>query len=260
MDSIIPDLEHRSLKGEVSAPEWRTRVEVAAGLRLAHKFGWNDGINNHISARLADSLDQFIINGRGLGWHEATASNLTKAGLDRQICGAPLFPVSRAGLNFHAAVLAALPEINCIVHVHPLEGIVISAMERGLMILDQAGCVFHDQVAYHPFDGYADDADEGRRIADELGDNFAMIMWNHGLLTVGRTVSEAFCYMRRLIEACRLQEHLLATGAPVRPVSDTALAKIKEQLRERRGNQPYGEPEWSMLLRVAKARDPSFEC
>jgi ribulose-5-phosphate 4-epimerase/fuculose-1-phosphate aldolase len=242
----------------MSKAEREARIKLAAAFRIAHRLGWNDGVNNHITMRVPDDHGCFLMNKRALGWDEITASNLTKLDFVGTIADDPANPVGRAGLNFHTAILEAKPEINCVLHVHPKAGVVVSATDEGLKILDQNGCALLGKLAYHAFEGYASEHDEGERIVRELGNNYAMIMWNHGLLTVGRDVSEAFGYMRRLIDACETQERLYAMGVKIRPIPDQVLEQMKVQMAERRGNQLFGGYEWDMFFRQAKRLDPSF--
>ncbi len=123
-----------------------------------------------------------------------------------------------AGYNFHSGILKARPDLNCVIHVHATPGVVIAATKGGLEIVDQSGCHLYGEIAGHDFEGFAQEEDEVPRILRDLGDKHCLMMWNHGLLTVGRTLGEAFQYMRRLIDACALYERLLATGAEIRPI------------------------------------------
>jgi ribulose-5-phosphate 4-epimerase/fuculose-1-phosphate aldolase len=242
----------------MSEAEREARIKLAAAFRISHRLGWNDGINNHITMRVPDDNGCFLMNKRSLGWDEITASNLTKLDFAGTIQDDPNDSVGRAGLNFHTAILEARPEINCVLHVHQKAGVVISATDEGLKILDQNGCALLGKLAYHTFEGYASEHEEGERIIRELGDKYAMIMWNHGLLTVGRDVCEAFGYMRRLVDACETQERLYAMGVKVRAIPDAALERMKSEIAQRRGNQLFGGLEWDMFFRQAKRLDPSF--
>lgn len=238
--------------------EREARIKLAAAFRIAHRLGWNDGVNNHITMRVPDDPGCFLMNKRALGWDEITASNLTKLDFAGRIADDPANPVGRAGLNFHTAIMQAKPEINCVLHVHPKAGVVISATDEGLKILDQNGCVLLGKVGYHTFEGYAAEHEEGERIVRDLGDKYAMVMWNHGLLTVGRDVCEAFGYMRRLIDACETQERLYAMGVKTRPIPDSVLDSMRVQMAERRGNQLFGGLEWEMFFRQVRRLEPSF--
>jgi ribulose-5-phosphate 4-epimerase/fuculose-1-phosphate aldolase len=238
--------------------EWDARVQLAAAFRISHRLGWNDGVNNHISARVPGEPDHFLMNPRALGWDEITASTVVKLDFNGKILDGSDNPPGRAGLNFHSAILKMKPQVGSVLHVHPKAGVVISATEDGLKIVDQNGCALLGKLAYHAFEGYASESDEGARIVEELGEKSAMLMWNHGLLTVGRNVAEAFGYMRRLVDACETQERLMATGAKIREITPKARARMEHEIAERRGNQTFGALEWEMFLRQAKRLDPSF--
>jgi ribulose-5-phosphate 4-epimerase/fuculose-1-phosphate aldolase len=242
----------------ISDAEWDTRVQLAAAFRVAYHLGWNDRITNHITAKVPQTDNAFLMNPHGLGWHEVTASNLVKANFDGKILSDTEFGLAPAGLNFHSAILKANPDVACVIHTHTTAGVVVSALKSGLMILDQTGCHLHGEVAYHEFEGYAQEKDEAVRIIAELGNKKTMIMWNHGLLAVGRTIGEAFAYMRKLIDACDLQVRLMSTGGEIRSVPEQALAFMGQQIAAKRGNKPYGDLEWQMYLRLAEQLDPSF--
>jgi ribulose-5-phosphate 4-epimerase/fuculose-1-phosphate aldolase len=235
-----------------------TRLNLAAAFRLASHLGWNDGLGNHITARLASAPDTFLMNPRRLGWHEITASALIKLNLagpnDREAESL----VGPAGLNFHRAILHARPDMACVLHTHSKPGVIIAALQDGLEIFDQTGCMLFGDIAQHAFEGYASENAEATRIVADLGDKRAMIMWNHGLLTVGKTIGEAFLYMKRLIWACDLQRELMATGGAIRSIPKEALETIRQQMKEKRGNQPYGGQEWEMYRRMADKLDPSY--
>lgn len=243
---------------EASPAEWETRLDLAAAFRIAYHLGWNDRLVNHITARVPDQPDHFLMNPHGRGWHEITASCLVKATLDGRIVSGGDAALAPAGLNFHSAILRARDDINCVCHTHPMAGVVISATRCGLKILDQTGCMLHDEVGYHDFEGYAREEDEGPRIVADLGARKTMIMWNHGLLSVGRDIGEAFVFMRRLIAACELQERVMALGTEFREIPDDVKAHTKNQAAQRRPNQPLGGPEWRMNRRLADALYPDY--
>ncbi len=242
----------------VSAAEWETRLDLAAAFRVAYHLGWNDRLVNHITARVPGEEDHFLMNPHGWGWHEVMASCLVKADLDGNIKSEGDVALAPAGLNFHSAILRARPDVNCVCHTHPMAGVVISATRDGLRILDQTGCMLYDDVAYHAFEGYASEEDEAPRIISDLADNRAMIMWNHGLLTVGRDIGEAFVFMRRLIAACELQERVMSLGTELREIPDDIKAYTKAQGDRRRPNMPLGGPEWKMNRRLADALYPDY--
>lgn len=241
------------------AAEWDTRLQLAAAFRIAHHLGWNDRLVNHITARVQGEPDHFLMNPHDLGWHEVTASSLVKADLDGRILSGGGATLAPAGLNFHSAILKANSAINCVVHTHPMSGIVISATMGGLKILDQSSCMLHREVGYHAFEGYANESDEATRIVADLGERKAMIMWNHGLLSVGRTVGEAFSFMRRLITACELQERVMSLNSEIREIPEDIKDFTKAQIDARRPNQPLGGPEWRMCMRMADQLYPDYK-
>ncbi len=257
MSSEVIDNE-RSVRGEVSEAEWRTRLDLAAACRIAYNLGWNDGPTNHITARLTDAPGQFLMNPQGLGFDEVTASCLVKADFSGEIISHGGLLPGPAGLNFHSAVMGARADVMCSMHIHPMAGIVVSAVKCGLMILDQRGCLLHNQVAYHEFEGYARAKDEAPKIVAELGAKHTMIMKNHGLLSVGRSVGEAFHFMHKLIHACELQERVMAMGTEIQPIPEDVIAVANSHSAERYGNKPYGEYDWKLLCRRLERADPSF--
>lgn len=248
-----------SLKGRVSESEWDTRVQLAAAFRVAHHLGWNDSVLNHIVARLPDEPDHFLMNAQKYAWDEITASNLLKMDYAGKVLGDSDLRPGPAGLNFHSAILKAMPHIGCSLHVHQADGVAVSAMAEGLMFFDQGSCALYGELTYHEFEGLAQEAEEAPRIIAELGDRHAMIMRNHGLLTVGRTVAEAFICMDRLIAACATQVKLLSTNGTPRPLSKDICEYTYNQMQERvRGGRPAGDNQWNAYLRLAERLDPAF--
>jgi ribulose-5-phosphate 4-epimerase/fuculose-1-phosphate aldolase len=250
--------ERASVRGMVSDSEWETRVELAAAFRAAYHFGWNRTISNHMTARLPGKPNQFLMNPRGLGWHEITASDLIKLDFDGNVLSETELMPGPAGLNFHSAILKAKPEIDCTIHLHAMQGVVVSALDEGLRFYDQDSCTIYGQVSYHDFEGLAEEKDEAPRIIADLGDRFTMIMRNHGLLTVGRTIGEAFIYMDKLLHACETQMRIMSTGGKAREVSKEVCEHTFRQMEARRGSKPSGELEWKMYMRMMQRLDPSF--
>jgi ribulose-5-phosphate 4-epimerase/fuculose-1-phosphate aldolase len=248
-----------SKNNNIGEAEWEARVNLAGAFRVAYHLGWNNRLVNHITARVPGEPEHFLMNPHHLGWHEITASSLMKADFDGNILSDGDATLAPAGLNFHSAILRGMPEVNCVCHTHPNAGIVISATRCGLKILDQTSILLHDEVGYHEFEGYADEKDEAPRIIADLGARRTMIMWNHGLLSVGRTIGEAFSFMRRLITACELQERVMALGTEIREIPEDVLNHTKIQISQRRLNQPIGGPEWCMNLRLADQLYPDYK-
>jgi ribulose-5-phosphate 4-epimerase/fuculose-1-phosphate aldolase len=242
----------------VAEDEWKARIELAAAFRMAYHFGWNDGINNHITARIPGMPEHFLMNPRGLGWQEVTASSLVRLGFDGSVHSPTGLKPGPAGVNFHGAILKAKPELGCVIHTHTMAGVVVSALEGGLLTLDQGGCLLDGEVGYHAFEGIATEADEGPRIVADLGEHKTLIMRNHGLLSVGRNIGEAFVYMRMLLGACELHERVMATRGAYTEVSRKEIDYTRNHILGRYANRPYGQDEWAMYVRMAHRLDPAF--
>lgn len=240
----------------VSDTERRLRVELAAAFRVAHHFGWNRDTLNHITLRVPGTAT-FLMNPLGLGWDEITASSLATVDFERNVLSHSGVKLAPAGFNFHSGILKARPDLNCVMHTHESAGTVIGATAEGLMILAQGGCFLHGEVGYHGFEGLAREEDEVPRILADLGDKHTLIMTNHGLLSVGASVGEAFGWMRALIDACALQERVMATGGTVRPIPDDVQRATKAQMGGR-ANAPREDHSWDYWLRLAERLDPGF--
>jgi ribulose-5-phosphate 4-epimerase/fuculose-1-phosphate aldolase len=254
----VPTLDRNELLHDVTDEEWELRVHTAAAFRLGYHFNWNRVVSNHISARIPGYPDRFLMNPYGLGWNEITASSLVTADFDGNLLSHRGVSLAPAGFNFHSGILKARPDINAIIHTHTMAGVVLSAIEPEVMIVSQSACHMYGEIGYHDFEGFADEADEVPRMIEDLGDKHTLIMWNHGLLSVGGSIPEAFFYMRRLIEVCEIQERVHATGQKVRHIPRKVLEFTRRQLAERRRNRPYSEVEWASYLRLAESLDPSF--
>lgn len=235
------------------------RVDLAAALRLGYHDGWNRTINNHITARLPDRGDQFLMNPKGPGWDEITASKLVRLSLEGEVLDPPDGLVAPAGLNFHSGILRAHNDVNCIIHVHAMAGVLVSALREELMIVDQASCHIEGEVAYHEFEGFAEGADEVPRLLEDMGDKPALIMRNHGVLTVGRSIGEAFQRMSRLIRACEIHIALRSTGVAINPIPEPALAATRQQIAEKRRRPGYSENEWKYHRRRAMRIAPDLD-
>jgi ribulose-5-phosphate 4-epimerase/fuculose-1-phosphate aldolase len=253
------DLNTPSLEGRVSEAEWETRVNLAAAFRIAYHFGWNHTIHNHFAARVPDAPDHFVMNPQGLGWHEITASSLITSDFNGNDLTASDYRLAQAGRNFHGAILDARRDLACSMHVHPQAAVVISATKEGLLPIDQSSSMLYGRVSYHAFEGLAQEAEEGPRIVADLGDNLMLIMQNHGVLTVGRTIAEGFTVLHRLVECCETQAQLMATGRDYTLVSDEVCAHIQDQVYQRTQGRPGGELDWAMYRRLAERLDSSYK-
>ncbi len=245
-----------ALDRRISDEERRLRAELAAAFRVAHHLRWNTDTLNHITLRVPGS-DTFLMNPLGLAWEEITASSLATVDFSGRVLSHSAVRVAPAGFNFHSGILRARPELNCVIHTHEAAGVVISATGGVLPIISQGGCRLHGEVALHDFEGLANQADEVPRILEDLGARRTLIMLNHGLLSVGASLGEAFGWMRTLIEECRLVERALATGRALRPIPDDVQQHTKAQMGYGR-NTPRDDHSWQYWLRLAERLDPSF--
>lgn len=251
-------------KGSITDAEWATRIELAAAFRLASHFGWNNTIFNHISVRVPAAPDQMLMNPQGVGWHEVTASCLIKSDFEGNDLSESPLGLSQAGRNFHSTILRLRPDLDCVFHIHPAAGVIISAMKEPLLPIDQSSAVLYGKVSMHEYEGIANEADEGPRIVADLGENRLMIMKNHGLLTVGRTIAEAFAGMRLLVDACDRQVRLFATGREISVIPEEVCRRVQEQVArwtkaaESDGALKWPELEWQMYRRLADQLDPGY--
>ncbi len=230
-----PALELRSVRDQVSPEEWQVRVDLAAAYRLVALFGWDDLVFTHLSARVPDHQPDgshaFLINPYGLFFEEITASSLVKVDAE----GTPLmdtpFPVNPAGFVIHSAVHHARADAACVVHTHTVAGVAVSAQEEGLLSISQQSCFPLVNLAYHDYEGLALRDEEKARLVTDLGTANQMILRNHGLLTCGRNVAEAFLAMYRLQRACEIQIAAQA-GGRLRPVPQDIVDGMPAQARE----------------------------
>jgi len=246
----------KALPRAMDETEKALRIELAAAFRIAHHFGWNYDTLNHITLRLPGT-DTFLMNPLGLGWDEITASSLATADYEGRISSHTGVKLAPAGFNFHSGILKVRPDINCVLHVHAAAGAVIGSLEEGLVVYNQSGCALHGEVGYHAFEGLARVDDEVPRILRDLGSKHTLIMTNHGLLSVGASIGEAFGWMRALIEACTLQERVMATGGKLKPLPEALQAHTKAQMTKSR-NAPREDHSWQYWMRVAERLDPDF--
>lgn len=246
------------VKSRVSDIEWRTRVDLAACYRLMPLFGMSDLIYNHITARIPGQGDHILINPYGFMYEEITASSLITIDLDGQVLLNPVpdCGVNLAGYVIHSAVHAARHDVQCVIHTHSRAGMAVSALKCGLLPLTQTAMRF-DDIVYHDYESVAIDTDERERLARDLGHANAMILRNHGLLTAGPDIAQAFNTMYWLEMACRAQVDAMACNTELnlpsrRVVEKTALLYKPETRR------PFGVMEWPAMLRYLDRRDASF--
>jgi ribulose-5-phosphate 4-epimerase/fuculose-1-phosphate aldolase len=244
----------KSLRGEVSAAEWQVRLDLAACYRLVDHYDMQDLIYNHITARIPGTQDHLLINLYGLLYKEITASSLVKIDLDGNILAKPEtdYGINKSGYVIHGAIHRARPEVACVLHTHTRAGMAVSAMKCGLLPLSQTAIRFHGHVGYHDYEGPAVDLDERVRLVADLGPHDAMIMRNHGLLTCGATIQQAFNTMYQLELSCRSQVDAMAARTELSVPGENVLAHTAH-LYQPGTRRPYGVLEWPAMLRLLEA-------
>ena len=249
------------LRTNVSPEEWQARVDLAAAYRLIDLYGMSDLIANHISMRVPGEPDAFLINAYGLLYEEITASSLLKIDHEGNILAKPDFGgldygVNRAGFVIHSAIHMARPEVACVMHTHTWAGMAVSTMECGLLPNTQTAMRFA-RIGYHDYDGVVIDTASREALVRDLGDNNAMILRNHGLLTTGATIAEAFNAMHRLELSCRTQIAAMSCNTKLievpADVVDATYMNYQPHVR-----RPFGLLDWPALLRKLDRIDPSF--
>jgi ribulose-5-phosphate 4-epimerase/fuculose-1-phosphate aldolase len=252
----------KALVRTVPAEEWAMRVDLAAAFRLVHHFGWSDLLATHLSARVPGPGDLFLINPFGLLFQEITASNLVKVDMDGKILSETEYEINPAGFTIHSAVHMARPEVACVIHTHTQAGTGVASQRHGLLPITQHALAVIAQTGYHDYQGIATDLDERESIARDLAGNNVLILRNHGLLTVGRTVGEAFMWMYRAERACRMQLAFQQAGAELSPIPDEIQRITIERNRfnnSPEGYRPIGKREWPALLRMLDRLDDGYK-
>jgi ribulose-5-phosphate 4-epimerase/fuculose-1-phosphate aldolase len=248
----------RSIRDEVSADEWRVRVDLAACYRLVDYYGMTDLTYNHITARVPGPQHHILINLYGLTYKEITASSLAKIDLDGEVIWKPDtdYYVNRAGYVIHGAVHRARKDVTCVLHTHTRAGMGVAAMKCGLLPISQTSIRFEGHIGYHDYEGPAVELAERERLVRNLGPHDAMILRNHGLLTCGATIQQAFNTMYQLELACRTQVDVMASHTELSIPSREVLEKTAH-LYQPGTRRPYGVLEWPAMLRLLDAEQKS---
>jgi ribulose-5-phosphate 4-epimerase/fuculose-1-phosphate aldolase len=243
-----------SLKGKVSDEEWQVRLELAACYRLVDKYAMTDLIYNHITARIPGTQEHLLINLYGLLYKEITASSLVKIHVDGDILWKPDtdYDINKSGYVIHGAIHKARPDVACVLHTHTRAGMAVAAMQCGLLPLSQTSIRFYGHIGYHDYEGPAIDLAERERIVRDLGPHDALIMRNHGLLTCGATIQQAFNTMYQLEMSCRSQVDAMAARTELTMPGENVLAHTAD-LYQPGTRRPYGVLEWPAMLRLLAA-------
>jgi ribulose-5-phosphate 4-epimerase/fuculose-1-phosphate aldolase len=244
-------LEKRSAEGE-------RRVELAACYRLLAHYKMTDLIYTHATARVPGEPGHFLINPYGHRWEEITASSLVKIDVDGNKIGDSPYRVNPAGFTIHSAVHMARHDAACVIHTHTPAGMAVSAVKDGLLPISQIALQFYGRLGIHEYEGIALDLDERQRIIHDLGAFCGLILRNHGLLTVGRTVAEAFSLMFYLNLACEVQVAALSMGAELVTPAREVCKRVGQQYDQMAYDDGDLELEWAAHLRVLDAMDSSY--
>jgi ribulose-5-phosphate 4-epimerase/fuculose-1-phosphate aldolase len=250
-----------SMKDRCTPSEWQARVDLAACYRLVAIYGMSDMMANHISSHVPGEHGAFLINPYGMMYEEITASCLIKVDYDGNILSSPDFGdlkygINKAGYVIHSAVHRARPEIACVIHTHSWASMAVSSLACGLLPLTQTAMRFL-KIGYHDYQGVVLDTAEQASLIEDLGNGEAVVLRNHGVLTVGRSIGEAFNWMHRLELACHSQLAAMACQTPLQQVPQTVLEETWNNYQPST-RRPYGLMEWPALLRKLDRMDPSF--
>ncbi len=250
--------EPQRLSNRYSDDEWQLRVQLAACYRAFVQYGWTDSIFTHLSARVPGNPQQYLINPYGLLFHEICASNLIKVDFDGNVVDGD-YPYNEAGHAIHTAMLKARPDVNVALHSHTRAGMAVSCMQCGLLPLTQQANEIRDLLCYHEYGIARIDSKECERLGADMGDKWIMVMQNHGLLTVGRNVAEAFYYLYTVENACKVQIDVLASGKEyVTPAADVVDQLAREGRERVSDNLEHVDLTWNAVLRLLDSKDPSF--
>jgi ribulose-5-phosphate 4-epimerase/fuculose-1-phosphate aldolase len=253
---LKPDAGGPATDAVEALDERALRIELAASYRLVALYGMDDTVFTHITARVPGDSHHFLINPLGLLWEEITASALVRIDLDGNVIDPPGAVVNYPGFVIHSAVHAARRDVVCVMHTHTVAGIAVAATKAGLLPISQHAMEFYNRLGVHDYEGIATDLDERARLVRDLGPHSAMLLRNHGLLTCGASVAEAFHVMYYLEQACRAQVAAASMGelrlVPP-PVAEHAARQFLPP-----GSAGKGRTMWRALLRKLDRLDPSY--
>jgi len=244
---------------QMSDAEWETRVDLACAYRLFHHLGWDMMIYNHISARVPDAPDQFLINPFGLLYREVTASNLVKIDTKGNILDDSPHPVNPAGFIVHSAVHEGREDVNWVMHTHTNEGVAVACQKDGLLPISFTAFFYEGHMSYHDFEGITLDQEECARLAASLGNNNVMILRNHGLLSCGVTVGQAYAELFNLQRACEVQVMAQAGGSELIVPAGEIAARSAAQYQTTGREDGQQELMWGAMRRWMEELSPGFD-
>ncbi|HET6599595.1 MAG TPA: class II aldolase/adducin family protein [Burkholderiaceae bacterium] len=240
-----------------SAEEWDARVQLAAAYRIFDHLGWTELIYNHISLRVPGEDAHYLINPFGLHYSEVCASNLVKIDLDGRIVGHSDWPINPAGITFHGAIHATLPEAHCVMHLHTTATQAVCCLEEGLSFTNFYAAQLYGKVAYHDFEGITVHAEEGARILESAAGKPVLMLRNHGPVTIGASLPQALSLMWLVNRACDIQLASSAMGA-LRPIATPVLEKCVADSLNFNPAYGAGRDSFDALQRLVDRIDPSY--
>ena len=246
-----------SLQSSVSADEWQLRVDLAAAYRLVAHYGWSDLVFTHISARIPGPDHHFLINPYGMMFDEITASSLVRVDQQCNKLSESPFPVNPAGFVIHSAIHQVRDNAGCVLHTHSRAGVAVSAQKRGLLPISQQSTFVLASLAYHDYEGVAIRDDEKARLQADLGTRNFLMLRNHGLLTVGPSIADAFLSMYTFESSCQIQISAQAGGAELLEVDPRILDGVAHAMKVQTGGMG-GAFVWPTLLRMLDRKDSSY--
>jgi ribulose-5-phosphate 4-epimerase/fuculose-1-phosphate aldolase len=241
----------------MSEAEWNARQELAACYRVFAMLGWDESIYNHITVKVPDEEDAFLINPFGLHFSEVKASNLVKIDIDGNKLDDNPYPVNLAGFVQHSVFHKNLPDAHCIAHTHTTAGMAVSSLEGGLQPVNFYAANWTGQIAYHDFEGVTVRSEEGERLIEHLGDKRAMLLRNHGILVMGRTVPEAFVKHWSLQRACEIQLATMQAGTPLTIPPEVVAVHQRDISKTQIPGGP-GKADFDAMVRRVDKIDPSW--
>lgn len=245
-----------SLQGKVDGAEWQLRVDLAACYRLVAAYGWSDLVFTHISARLPGDGHRFLINPYGMLFEEVTASSLIAVDQEGKVLQETPFQVNRAGFVIHSAVHAARDDAQCVLHTHTRAGVAVSAQREGVLPISQQSTFVLASLAYHDYEGVALRDEEKPRLQADLGHSQFLMLRNHGLLTVGASIADAFLAMYVFESACQIQVSA-QPGGPLTTVDPGIVEGVADAART--STQGLGGAfVWPALLRKLERMDAGY--
>jgi ribulose-5-phosphate 4-epimerase/fuculose-1-phosphate aldolase len=254
---IITKLE--TADSAMNEAEWKIRVDLAACYRLVAHYEMDDLFATHISARAPGAEEHFLLNPYGVHFSEITASSLVKVDLQGNIVQDTEHVINPAGFVIHSAVHAARHDAKCVMHTHTVAGMAIATMEEGLQPWFQKAMRFYNGVAYHDFEGVADNLDERERLVQDLGDSDYLVLRNHGLLVCGPTIGQAFKEMFAMEKACKTQLAIMQAGGTVIKISDNLLQHTSKQFARNRAVTKARPSGWASIKTMLDRINPGYD-